>query len=266
MGDDDRIILRQQSNLGAAAARNAGWRAAAAPLIAFLDADDEWDRGKLEAQIHLLNACPEVVAVGSMMRYVSDEGRPLGTTGQPVGEAEQMPIRRGELFPFPMSSLVVRRDALERVGGFDAALGPRADGAFIGAEDLDLLARLAEVGRIACVAAPLGSYRIHANSAMAMRRQRISLGSRFVRRRQAARHAGGDLSWDQFIAQGQRTWREGRQDAVEALYRHAAVSYADRQFARMAGRLMLAAIVDARYTVRRLLRQAAALVHRENVP
>jgi glycosyltransferase involved in cell wall biosynthesis len=254
---DPRVRLVQQTRSGPSVARNTGCTLATArEYIAFLDADDEWDPLKLAEQLKVFRARPEVVAVGSLMRYVSATGRTLGRAGQPLIAADQNRIRRGELCPFPMSSVVVRRRALSDVGGFDDALGR------VGSEDLDVLARLSEIGEIACVAAPLGSYRVHASSTMATSRRSVNQGARFVRRRQAARHAGYDLSWEAFAIADRVSWQERRQDLVERQYRRAALCFADRKFLQMMGRLALSAAIDLRYTVRRLARQSALAGYR----
>src|SRR5688500_5518581 len=69
---DGRVRVLTVPNGGPSRARNVAL-AAAPPsrYVAFVDADDLWDRGKLAAQVALLDARPELVAVGCLMRYVS---------------------------------------------------------------------------------------------------------------------------------------------------------------------------------------------------
>jgi glycosyltransferase involved in cell wall biosynthesis len=59
---------------GAARARNAGVRAATGEFIAFLDADDLWESGKLARQVEILDAEPEVDLVFTHVRdFISPE-------------------------------------------------------------------------------------------------------------------------------------------------------------------------------------------------
>jgi GT2 family glycosyltransferase len=246
------ILLRCGVNRGAGGARNQGWQLHHdARYVAFLDADDMWDTVKLDAQLEYLETHPDCVALGCRMRYISSDGTVVGIAGQAIAPADEARIARGELFPFQLSSMVVRREALVRIDGFDEALGR------IGSEDLDLLARLSACGRIATLGATLGSYRIHPDSAMSRHRSRINRGARFVRRRQAARTAGGDLTWDAFAQSDAPSWSERRQDAVERCYRRAALWYAERNSLKAIGYGLLAAAIDPRYTLRRLLLQRA---------
>ena len=244
---DPRVTVLTTPNGGPSRARNVGARVApAAEHLAFLDADDLWDSGKLAAQVARLDAEPDLVAVGCYMRYVSATGTVLGRAGQPVGDGDRARIAHGELFPFPMSSLVVRRAAFDAVGGFDEELGR------VGSEDLDLLARLARVGRVACVPEVLGAYRVHAGSAMARHRRRINQAARFVRARLAAADAGRALTWDEFAAGYRPGWRDRWTDLVEVLYRSGALAYGERRFARACAFGALALTIGPRYTARRL--------------
>src|SRR5262249_57667626 len=54
-----QVRLVRGSFGGAAAARNAGWRAARSEWIAFLDADDDWAPGKIEAALGALARHPQ---------------------------------------------------------------------------------------------------------------------------------------------------------------------------------------------------------------
>jgi glycosyltransferase involved in cell wall biosynthesis len=253
-GKDPRVRVIRQENGGPARARNVGCAASQrSPYLAFLDADDDWDHIKLEVQLGFLDSAPEVVGVGSFMRYVSSAGRILGRTGQVVSTADLRRVARGELFPFPISSLVLRRSALEKAGPFDESFRRP------GAEDLEFYSRLARCGPIACIPTVLGSYRIHPDSAMARERLRINREARFVRSRLAARDAGGDLSWEAFLAAYRPNWRERRQDLVEVLYRTAGLSMGENRRLRALCYGAMAALVDPWYTLRRVRYQRAGI-------
>lgn len=58
-GDPVRLVRGEHG--GAGAARNLGYAAAAGPLVAFLDSDDEWFPDKIELQRALFEAWPELV-------------------------------------------------------------------------------------------------------------------------------------------------------------------------------------------------------------
>jgi glycosyltransferase involved in cell wall biosynthesis len=247
---DPRLRLLVEANHGPAHARNQGCRAArAAEYLAFLDADDGWDADKLAEQVRFLSASPELIGVGCFMRYVSSTGRILGQTGRTIGPAELRRVAAGELFPFPISSLVVKRRAAAQVGLFDESFR------YAGSEDLDFVARLGSVGPLQCVPRVLGSYRVHPESAMARNRVRINFEARFVRRRIARRLEGGELTLDEFRAQYRPTWVERRRDLVEVLYRSAALWSGEGRPFRALSYAGLALLLDPRYTLRRLYRQ-----------
>jgi len=251
---DPRLRVIADANHGPAHARNQGCRAASSGsrYIAFLDADDWWDEDKLREQARFLDEQPEVAAVGCFMRYVSSSGRVLGKAGQVLTEGDQARVAAGELFPFPMSSLVVRRSVLTKAGLFDETFR------YAGSEDLDFVARLAGQGPVQCVPRVLGSYRVHPASAMARERLRINFEARFVRARIARRASGGELGWEEFRASHRRTFRERRQDLVETLYRSAALWHGERRSVRAALYVGLALVLHPSYTVRRLRRQRFA--------
>ena len=66
----ERVTLIRKPNGGAASARNLGIERSRGELVAFLDADDYWEPNKLERQLEILRAHPEVALVAS--RYYAE--------------------------------------------------------------------------------------------------------------------------------------------------------------------------------------------------
>ena len=58
-------VIEQVENGGPGVARNAGWKSASSPYIAFLDADDAWHPRKLEIQVAWMEAHPDAVLTGT---------------------------------------------------------------------------------------------------------------------------------------------------------------------------------------------------------
>ena len=122
--DDGRIrYFRHDSNRGEAAARNTGIRNARGTYVAFLDDDDEWLPDKLRLQLDLFGQSPDAVACvyGGHVALQGLNGREL---------RRDVPTRRGGLFQEllernvigPPSTVMVRRQCLERVGLFDESI------------------------------------------------------------------------------------------------------------------------------------------------
>lgn len=154
---DDRVRIVQQRNAGVAAARNSGWRAARSELIAFLDADDLWAPTKIERQLHALQSAVRPVGLVYCW-YVSIDGGGLITAVQngPALEGDVLKHLLLNNFIGNGSSALIRRQALDEVGGFDSTL--QAKGAQ-GCEDYLLYCRIAESHAFALVADHLVGYR-----------------------------------------------------------------------------------------------------------
>lgn len=156
---DRRFALLQQPNRGVSAARNAGVAAACGEWIAFLDADDLWLANKLARQVQCLHDSPDANFIFSNY-YVWDGQRDLRLRYAdrkhfPMGDFTHRLIGFNLL---GISTVMVRRDLLSRVGLFDSDLDP--------AEDWDMWLRLAEAGcRARGIREPLARYRIWPGSA-----------------------------------------------------------------------------------------------------
>lgn len=152
-GDDLRCVRQQRA--GAAAARNRGIAESRGDWVAFLDADDFWLPGRLEAQMRALVARGGGCVFAYCGSLLVDEGgatRAVRTAAPSDASLERMVWGNR----IATSCVVVSRAALYDVGLFDESLKE------IG-EDWDLWMRLAAAGcRATCVAEPLVAIR-HSN-------------------------------------------------------------------------------------------------------
>jgi hypothetical protein len=132
-GDDPRVLVVRSGGRGPAAARNAGWRAARAPWVAFVDDDVEPPLGWVRAiEDDLRDAGPDVAAVQGRIEVPLPAGRrPTDWERNVAGLDRAIWIT---------ADLAVRRAALEAVNGFDERFARAYR------EDTDLALRLLDAG------------------------------------------------------------------------------------------------------------------------
>lgn len=154
---DPRIRILDRPNTGYIGALNDGLALARAPIIARMDADDVAMPDRFEKQLQYLEKHPECVAVGGRVLLIDSDGDPIREmcaeqTHEEIDAAHL--AGRGGTIVHP--AMMTRREALRAIGGY------RSD--FPWAEDLDLLLRLAEVGRLANLPDLVLHYRQHLDS------------------------------------------------------------------------------------------------------
>ena len=130
-------VLRTDRNRRVAGARNWGWQHARGELIAFNDSDDLWAPNKLELQLGWLEAAPELDGVyGAMTAFYPD-----GRTQSWADDRPPMVDAAAALCDANMTvqTLLVKRTALEALGGFDESFGIL--------DDQDISIRMARLGQ-----------------------------------------------------------------------------------------------------------------------
>lgn len=140
------VLLEHQ---GACGARNAGLKEASGEYVAFLDDDDEWLPQKLEIQMTYMKK-EDVALVYSSHYFVTAKGKrrkieePLAGKGM-KGEEFKYLLRAN--FIGSTSSPLIRKQAVEAVGGFDRSLKS--------SQDHDLWLQIAREYRICYLKEPL---------------------------------------------------------------------------------------------------------------
>ncbi len=131
----DIRFIRLDKNRGVSFARNCGLKQAQGDWIAFLDSDDLWKKGKLQAQVQWVNQHPDCYAVYTDEIWVRN--------GVRVNQMKKHQKYSGEIFQYCLplcivspSSVLLRTKMLNEVGGFDESM--------LVCEDYDLWLRIAK--------------------------------------------------------------------------------------------------------------------------
>ncbi len=157
--EDPRLrILRPERNLRLPGALNFGLAQVRGAYVARMDADDLCAPTRLARQAAFLDANPEIVLVGCSARHIDRAGRVLKTSVR-----AQTPFHARWIL---RSAMAFRHPTfLFRADGWSW----RYDPAFTVSEDYDLLARLTETERVACLPEALFDYREHGGSITAQK-------------------------------------------------------------------------------------------------
>ncbi|MEE8398324.1 MAG: glycosyltransferase [Desulfobacterales bacterium] len=116
-GDQIRVIGRP-ANDGVSAARNQGVAASTGALIAFLDSDDWWLKGKLSIQADFFHTHPDALICQTDELWVRNGVRvnPKKYHKKPSGMIFELSLSRCLVSP---SAVMMRRSLFDTVGGFD---------------------------------------------------------------------------------------------------------------------------------------------------
>lgn len=189
-GYDARVRYLRQDNAGVCAARNLGLKNARGEFVALLDSDDAWLPWKVAAQVAVLRRSAEAGMVWTDMVAIDEAGKHLDPAylrhfysahskvkieevltrlgsvkeicPEAPAEVAAAPVYSGDLFPSMFlgnlvhtSTVLLRRERLARVGGFDLSL--KRSG-----EDYEYHLRTSSYGPVAFLDASSILYRVGA--------------------------------------------------------------------------------------------------------
>jgi glycosyltransferase involved in cell wall biosynthesis len=147
---DPRVRLVRLGDWGGVTvARNTGIERARGDWVAFLDDDDLWAPDKLAAIVGAAHGTGADFGYSAVLS-VNAALRPLILWEAVAPEKLRAVVREGNAVHAISSNLVVRRELLERIGGFDESFPTLAD--------IDMVQQLARNGRPCAVQRPLVAY------------------------------------------------------------------------------------------------------------
>ena len=158
---DERIKLINQKNTGLSKALNNGIKLAKGRYIARMDQDDISNPERFEKQIEFLESYSDYVVVGTWANYISKDGEFLYTSKIPY-KSEDLKKGLPYICPFVHSSVMMRADALKKVGGYKDV------GRYFYQEDILLWIDLSRIGKFYNLPEALQTYRILPSSASRM--------------------------------------------------------------------------------------------------
>lgn len=172
---DPRIRWRSRPNRGIVATRRELLHMCRGRYLAILDSDDVALPGRLARTVGHLESNPDCLAVGGAVEVIDADGDVICSWAQPPDHdtIDARMLGAPGLF-MAASTTTMRTEWILKSGGYDPT-------AITSAEDLDLLLRLAEHGRLANLPETLAQYRLHfANESMASRQRQYEQRHRIV--------------------------------------------------------------------------------------
>ncbi|WP_447977175.1 glycosyltransferase family 2 protein [Candidatus Nitrospira bockiana] len=163
--------VRHERNRGLPAARNTGMHHSRGPYLVFLDADDRILPHHLETCLDVFRRRPELALVCGDFRWFGAEGTWHRHTCSDQPDQYAALLRFG--FITPPHTVMVRREALMRLGGFGEHWRSN--------EDRDCWLRLARLYPIQCHHQVIAEYRRHPNQMSRKWDVMLSTGVRVMR-------------------------------------------------------------------------------------
>jgi len=152
--DDKRIRYFYQKNAGVSTARNEGIKKSLGKYIAFLDADDLYLENNLSKKVEILESNPFVKLIHSAeIKFDTFTQKTIEIVKGKQGNVLEDLLSLSSNVIHSPSSVIVSKDTLDKLGGFDTHLSTSAD--------WDMWVRLASLTGFAYIEEPLVKYRVH---------------------------------------------------------------------------------------------------------
>ena len=119
-GDSRVRYIAQERHINGAVARNVGIKAATGEYVGFLDDDDEWSPKKIEQQMKVLQADQSLDAVTALWTLY-EGGKEVRKCPPYTAENLQFKVFLRDVAVFT-STVLIKKSAIERFGGFDGEL------------------------------------------------------------------------------------------------------------------------------------------------
>ena len=241
---DRRIRYFRKENEGVSSARNYGIARARGEYIAFVDPDDYCHPNKLSVQLSQMKTIG-LSCCGTLMHYMNSKSKFFGTCGESALE-KGVDISSGRLMPFALSSIMVKSEVFELVGGFDTS--------FKSAEDHELLSRIAQCNRIGTIMFRLGGYRIHSKSVSARDYVTQGILSSYVVHIRECEYLGiSPKSIQEYSSEQLANRKKIRQIKSRHFFRMAGGRYISGEYFHAFVYLLRSTIANPRYTFERVI-------------
>jgi glycosyltransferase involved in cell wall biosynthesis len=199
--EDGRVRYFYQQNQGQSHARNLALEQAKGDFIAFLDSDDIWAPDKLEKQLAVLQANPDVDIVHGDEAVINEQGV--------VISADNMKRHSGQITRYlladnsvSITTALVRRRCFDEMGGFDTSVGV--------ADDYELWLRFSARFSYHYVPGIVASYRVMADQISSDKRRRFAANEMIIRDFLA--------KYDDVLSPAERRWGVARFYCRKARY------------------------------------------------
>lgn len=190
--DSRLVVLRNDTNRGIPASANAGLAVARGDYVARLDADDVCEPDRLQREVDVLDARPDVALVSMNHLIMRVDGVVLRKTSHHApSEVVEHLLQYGNAVG-AHSVTMYRRRAAATVGGYDVR--------YALAQDYDLWTRLAREGRVVVLREAGARYRLHPDSVTTSKAERLEREVSEIAARTLRQYLGREIASGEIVS------------------------------------------------------------------